>query len=120
MAMKRVILANGSRLIREVLHHVLDKAERLEVIQEIVNPDELSSAIERFGPEWVIVSLPFNHGGTTWIDTCMAQHPAVRFVLLSLEKSSIKMKWQASYEEDLTNLSLEDFIHILEKDLQHT
>ncbi len=30
------------------------------------------------------------------------------------------MKWQSSYEEDLANLSLKDFIHILEKDLQHT
>jgi hypothetical protein len=28
------------------------------------------------------------------------------------------MKWQTSYE-DLTNLSLQDFIHILEMDLQH-
>jgi DNA-binding NarL/FixJ family response regulator len=122
MARKRVILANGSRLLREMLHRVISKADNLEVVQEIPNHEELRFAIERFDPEWVIISLPFNinndaHG---WIDTCMAEYPSVRFILLAPDNSSIRMKWQTSYEEDLTNLSLKDFIHILEKDLQHT
>lgn len=120
MATKRVILANGSRLLREMLRRVINKADGLEVVQEIPNHEELPSAIERFSPEWVILSLPFNNGGHSWIDTCISQHPSVRFILLSPENSSIKMKWQRSYEEDLTNLSLKDFIHVLEKDLQHS
>jgi len=120
MAIKRVILANGSRLLREILHRLIDKADGLEVVQEIPNHEELPSAIERFGPEWVIVSLPSSNGRYNWIDTCMAQYPSVRFVLFAPGNSGIKMKWQTSYEEDLTNLSLKDFIHVLEKDLQHT
>lgn len=120
MATKRVILANDSRLLREMLHRVISQADGLEVVQEISNHNELPAAIEQFGPKWIIASSPINPGGHSWIDTCMAQYPAVRFVLLSPGNNHIKMKWQISYEEDLTNMSLKDFIHVLEKDLQHT
>jgi len=120
MSTKRVILANGSRLLREMLHRVINKADHLEVVQELLNHEELPSAIARLDPEWVIISLPYNKNTHSWINTCMAEYPSVRFIFLSPEKNGIKMKWQTSYEEDLTNLSLKDFIQILEKDLQHT
>src|SRR5215208_984133 len=120
MTTKRVILANGSRLLREMFHHAINKADNLEVVQEISNYEELPSAIERFDPEWVIVSMPVNEHTADWFNTCMAEYSAVRFIVLSPDNSSIKMKWQASYEENLANLSLKDFIRVLEKDLQHT
>ena len=127
MARKRVILANGPRLLREMLHRVINKADRLEVVQEIPNHEELPSAIERFDPEWVIISLPYDNSLHGWIDTCMAEYPSVRFIFLSPDNNGIKLKWQTSlrasgqaYEEDLANLSLKDLLHILEKDLQHT
>jgi chemotaxis response regulator CheB len=119
MATKRVILANSSRLLREMLQRVINKADHLEVVQEILNQEELPSAIERFDPAWVILSILPNKDGHRWVETCMAEYPGVRFILFAPDHSRVKMKWQATYEEDLTNLSLKDFIHILEKDLQH-
>jgi DNA-binding NarL/FixJ family response regulator len=120
MSVKRVILANGSRLLREMLHRVINKADQLEVVQEVPNHEELPFAIERFDPAWVIVSLPYNDRAHVQINDYIADYPSVRFIFLSPDDKSVKMKWQNSYEEDLTNLSLTDFIHFLEKDLQHT
>lgn len=120
MATKRVILATGSRLLREMLQRVINRADKLEVVQEILRHEELPSAIERLDPAWVIISLPANQNTSGWINTCMADYPSVRFILVSPEDNRIKMRWQRSYEEDLTDLSLRDFIHILEMDLQHT
>lgn len=120
MSTKRVILADGSRLLREMLHRVIDKADHLEVVHEVPNHEELPVAIEKFDPEWVIISLPFNKYAHSWINTYMHDYPSVRFLFLSPESNRIKMKWQTSYEEDLTNLSLKDFIHILEKDHKRT
>ncbi len=118
MVTKRVILANESRLLREMLERVINKADHLEVVQEIPTHEELPSAIERFDPEWVILSLPFRNSLHGSIDACLAEYPAVRFILLSPDNSSIKVKCQAAREEDLTNISLQDFIRILERDLQ--
>jgi DNA-binding NarL/FixJ family response regulator len=120
MSVKRVILANGSRLLREMLHRVINKADQLEVVQEVPNHEELPFAIERFDPAWVIVSLPENDPAHGQINDYIANYPSVRFIFLSPDDKNVRMKWQNSYEEDLTNLSLRDFIDFLEKDLQHT
>ena len=120
MSTKRVILANDSRLLREMFHRIIDKATYLEVVQEISNNEELPFAIERFCPAWVILSLPMSN--TTlinWINSRIEASPTVQFIFLSPDNNSIRMKRQISYEEDLSNLSLKEFIHILEKDLQH-
>jgi hypothetical protein len=120
MSTKRIILADGSRLLREMLHRVIDKAGQLEVVQEVPGHDDLPLAIKRFNPEWVIISLPYSPSAHGQIDTCMQDFPSVRFLFLSPESNHVKMKWQTSHEEDVTNLSLKNFIEILEKDLQHT
>jgi DNA-binding NarL/FixJ family response regulator len=119
MSRKRVILASGSRLLREMLQHVINKAEHLEVVQELHELEELPSEIKRLDPEWVILPIAYNRVGDSWINTCIADYPSVRFIFLSPKSNSVKMKWQTSYEEDLTNLSLKDLIDLLERDLQH-
>jgi DNA-binding NarL/FixJ family response regulator len=120
MSTKRIILADGSRLLREMLNRVIHRADNLEVIQEVPNYEELPSVIDQFEPEWVIVPLPFNDGVVEWSEGCLATHPFVRFIFLSPDDGRIKMKWQESREEDLGNISLNDLIEILEADLQET
>lgn len=119
MSRKRVILANGPRLLREMLQHVINQADYLEVVRNLPDLKELPSEIERLDPEWVILPLAYNKVGYNWINSCMADYPSVRFIFLSPESNHVKMKWQRSYDEDLTNLSLKDLIDILERDLQH-
>ena len=120
MSRKRVILANGSRLLREVLHHAINKAHQLEVVQEIPDWEGLHPALERFDPEWVIVAQPYAHPLHQRIDSCMEEYPSVGFIFLSPGQNHITMKWQTSREEEYSDLSLKEFIHILERDLQHS
>jgi DNA-binding NarL/FixJ family response regulator len=116
ISVKRVILADGSRLVREMLHRVIEKADHLEVIGEVTDHKDLPRVIEKFDPEWVIVSTPFSQPSHSWIQ----EYPSVRFMFLSPHENSVKMKWHMAYEENYSDLSLKDFIYILEKDLQHT
>ena len=118
MSTKRVILASGSRLLREMLHRAIEKAEHLEVVQEIPGWEELPSALKQFEPEWVIVTQPYSNQSHKPIDSCMEDHPSVRFIFLSPTQNHIKMKWQAFCEEEYQDLTLKEFIHLLEKDLQ--
>jgi hypothetical protein len=119
MSIKRVILANHSRLLSEMFQRVIAKAEHLEVVQEVINHEDLPIAIQRFCPEWVIISLPISNSVLDWISAFMQADPSVRFIFLSADHHSMIMKWQMTSEEDLSNLSLKEFIYLLEKDLQH-
>jgi hypothetical protein len=117
---KRVILANGSRLLREMLHHIIDKEEHLKVVEEVPNHAGLPAAIQKFAPEWVIVSLSAREQTHSWINTCLEDYPSVRFLFVFPDQNYIKMKWQRSYQQDFSDLSLKEFIYILEKDLERT
>lgn len=116
MSIKRVILANGSRLLREMLHRVINQADQLEVIEEIPTWEALSSALERFDPEWVILAQSEDNPSGHQLDFCMKCFPSVRFVFISPEQNNIKMRWQVSHEAEYPDLSLKEFIRMLEKD----
>lgn len=119
MSDQRIILANGSRLLREMLNRILRKSEHLDIVQ-VADHHNLPSAIEQQEAEWVIVSLPTNNPAPDWIDTYMRQHPYVRFLTVSADGSLIKMKWLECHEEDVSDLSLPELIHILENNPSHT
>lgn len=116
---KRVLLAAGPRLLREMLLHALGKADQLEMVGNVPNQRDLSASIERYDPEWVILSVPYSRHAHRWAGPFLEEHPSLRFVFLAPGQKQITMKWQASHEE-FSNLSLRELIDILVKDLQHT
>ena len=114
MPEQRIVLANGSRLLREMLKRILFKSDKLEVIREVHDPRELPSLIEDTNPEWVIVSLAYDDSLPAWVDTFMAAHPSVRFMALAADGSKIKVKWLEVHEQDLESLSLDELLRLLE------
>jgi DNA-binding NarL/FixJ family response regulator len=120
MSTKRVILANRSRLLREMLHRVIDRAHNLQVVQEVSDQDHLSAAIEQSHPEWVILSVQAGEAAHSRMQTWLVQYPVVRFIVLSADNRTIRIKSHVCEEADLTNLALDDFLHVLETGLQHT
>lgn len=119
MPEQRIILANGSRLLREMLKRILFKSENLEVVREVTDQKELPAAIEHSNPEWVIVSLSFDNGVPSWVDNYLAIHPSVRFMAVATDGSKVKMKWLEIHEQELNGLSLSDLIHVLENEPVH-
>ncbi|HSL31281.1 MAG TPA: hypothetical protein VK900_18915 [Anaerolineales bacterium] len=118
MVTKHVILANDSRLLREMLRRVIAKANHLEVVQEIAQPEQLGLAIEHFEPGWVILSSPEHQNSQGWINSWLLRYPSVGFVVLSADHGRIMIQSQNA-EQDLAHLSLREFIEVLERDLPH-
>ena len=114
MSEQRIVLANGSRLMREMLRRVLLKSRSLDVVQEVGDSKELPDVIEDTKPEWVILSLTFDNRVPAWVDSMMVRYPSVRFLALAADGSKIKMKWLEVHEQELNGLSLNDLIQILE------
>jgi len=114
MTEQRIVLANGSRLLRDMLKRIIFKSDKLELVREVTDQKELLAVIEHTNPEWVIVSLSFDNGVPAWVDSFMASHPSVRFMALATDGSKIKMKWLEVHEQELNGLSLNDLIDILE------
>jgi hypothetical protein len=60
------------------------------------------------------MSLPADKQIPEWADSFMKRNPLIKIMALSSDGSWIKMKWLESREQDLTDLSLKELIHILE------
>lgn len=114
MPEQRIVLANASRLLRDMLKRIIYKSERLELVREITDQKDLPSGIEQSNPEWVIVSLSYDNCIPAWVDAYMADHPSVRFMAVAPDGSKIKMKWLEVHEQELNGLSLHELLHILE------
>ena len=115
-SVQRIILVNSSRLLREMLHVIFGKTEHLQVVREVSDQKELSSAIEKLEAEWLVISLPFDKGIPNWVDHYISEHPFTRLLAVSTDSSKVKMKWLEPHEENLDDLSLDDLIYILEND----
>ena len=111
---QRIVLANGSRLLRDMLKRVFSKSGHFEIVSEVTDQRELPSIIEHTQPEWVILSLSFDNGIPAWVDGFMASHPSVRFMALAADGSKIKLKWLEAHELELNGLSLTDLLQILD------
>lgn len=114
MPKQRIVLANGSRLLRDMLRRIIFKSEKLRIVREVTDQKELPSVIENTNPEWVIISLSFDNGIPAWVDGFMASHPSVRFLALATDGSKIKLKWIETHEQEFNGLSLSELMHILE------
>ena len=113
MSEQRIILANSSRLVREMLNRILHKTGNLEVVQEVTDHEKLQTELEKSEAEWIIMSLPVDRSIPKWVDTYIVRHPHVRFMAVANDGSWVRTKWLEYHEEELDNLSLRDLIHIL-------
>jgi hypothetical protein len=112
----KIIMVDGSRFLREMLKRVIAKTPGLQLVDEISDLAMLSSAIERTGAQWMVVSYPPNGKVPEAIETSLAAHPSVRVLALATDGSQVKMKWVESREKILDDLSLDELIAILCKD----
>ena len=115
MQPSRIILANGSRFLHEVLKRVIKKIPDLQVVGEITDLARLSSTITETEAEWVIVSLPPDGKMPELVDSALAAHSSVRFLAMATDGSQVRIKWLESREEALDNLSLDELFAVLHR-----
>ncbi len=114
MSEQRIVLANSSRLLRDMLKRIIDQRSDLRLLGEITDQRELPHIIENFEPGWVILSLPYDNEIPTWVNDYLAEHPSVRFMAIASDGSKIKVKWLEIHEQELNGLSLYDLLRILQ------
>lgn len=115
MSEHRIILANGSRLLREMLNRILRRTRGLSIVREVSDQNDLPAAIQEEEAEWLIMSLPEGGKVPEWVDVYMLDHPAIRVLTVSPDGGRVKLKWLECRERDLVDPSLDDLIHVIER-----
>ena len=115
MQPSRIVLADGSRFLHEMLKRVIEKTPDLQVVSEIADLARLSSTIAETEAEWVIVSLPPDGNMPELVDSALAAHSSVRFLAMATDGSQVRIKWLESHEEPMGDVSLNELIAVLRR-----
>jgi hypothetical protein len=110
----KIILAVQSQLLREMFTRVFEKMEDYIVVQEIFNPILLGQNLNQTKIDWVLFSSMHHHGKLEWVDYLIRSHPSVCFADIALDRSQVTFRWLNNPDSEVSDLSLEEFIAILE------
>jgi DNA-binding NarL/FixJ family response regulator len=110
----KIVLANQSKLLREMLSRVFTQLEDFVIVQEIDNPTLLAKILDQADIDWVLFSSMHHQGKLEWIDDLIRIHPSVCFADIALDKSEVTFTWMNNPDTEINDLSLEEFIAILE------
>jgi hypothetical protein len=104
--------------MRELVKRVIEKRMGFEVIRELVDVQELPSAIMDTDAEWVFVILPSNQEIPESLKIeLFLKHPTLRIVGLWKDGSHVKMDWLVHEQKNLTGLTLDELTRLLRQEL---
>jgi AmiR/NasT family two-component response regulator len=89
----RVLVANGPRLMRDVVLAVLADQPDIEVIGEIQNENELALAVEEARPDVLILGLDDGHKRATQCGFLVGRYPQMKILALAPEKNRGVFYW---------------------------
>ncbi|MBN2385674.1 MAG: hypothetical protein JXB85_01555 [Anaerolineales bacterium] len=102
-----IILADGSRLLREMLRRVIEKTKGLRVVAEVEQLDRLADQVETHHPDWVIFFQPSIEETPDSIEHLLRDNQDMRIAVLSSNGDRVRMKWLEYHDEALQNLTWE-------------
>lgn len=89
----RVLVANGPRLMRDVVLAVLADQPDIEVIGEIQDEHELALAVEEARPDVLILGLDDGHKRATQCGFLVGRYPQMKILALAPEKNRGVFYW---------------------------
>jgi DNA-binding NarL/FixJ family response regulator len=89
----RVLVANGPRLMRELVLAVLADQNDIEVIGEIQNENELAVAVEEARPDVLILALDDTDKRATQCGFLVGRYPQMKILALAPEKNRGVFYW---------------------------
>jgi DNA-binding NarL/FixJ family response regulator len=116
----KVILADGSRLPRELLKRVIEKTEGLQVILEVDQLDHIEETVDLTTPDWLIVPLPSVIEIPDSLERLIQRYPHLRVAVVSVDGDQVRMKWVEHHDESLHDLSWNDLIGIFRSKVERT
>lgn len=120
MQTSRVILANEPRLLRGLLRHVIAGAPGLQVVGEVVDPEDLSSLAGQIEAQWVIVSIWPEGLLPSAVQSLLVKYSSLCVLGMAADGSRAKIACESSTEDLRDGLSLDDLLAILKRGVDYS
>ena len=110
----KVILANDSRLLRQMLGRVLGKAAHVEVVAEVDDLQELAATVQRTGAHWIIVSLAPEDEFPSKVVTLLQSQSTTHVLAMAADGSATRVLTMEPREQQVQLLSVAEILSLLQ------
>lgn len=119
METRRIVLANESRLLREMLKCVIDESPSLEIVGETQQFSEIKRLAKKHNAHWVIVTLTSTGDIPDQINKLLIPNSAISILAITNKGGKAKIRWVDLHEETFIDWSLEEMLELLHEKVPH-
>lgn len=111
----KVILANDSRLLRQMLGRVLARAAHVEVVAEVDDLQELAATVQRTGAHWIIVSLTPESEFPESVVALLQSRATTHVLAMAADGSATRVLTMEPCEQQVRILSVAEILSLLQR-----
>ena len=110
---RKIILVNGSRLLRGILKRVIERDASLHVIAEIDDIIKVPTVIEHVDTDWIILAIPPQKPIPKIIDQLLRERPELNCLIVATDGSQVRLRRIEAHETPLNKENLEELLAVL-------
>jgi DNA-binding NarL/FixJ family response regulator len=96
----RVLIANSTRIWRDVLYNTIHEQPDIEVVGDVSDEHAIIAAVERTNPDCVIVPLELPATATSICTQILSKRPSARIIAIGEGSDVVEIYW-LSEERDI-------------------
>lgn len=89
----RVLIANGPRLMRELMLETISDQPDIDIVGEVTNESDLERAVESTEPDFVIVALEKHNRLPVACQSILEGHPKLKMIAIAPDRNSSMFYW---------------------------
>lgn len=89
----RVLVANRPRLMRELVMATISDQPDIEIVGEIQEESEISSAVDNTQPDFLIVALERQDRLPDFCQSILQSHPQIKIIAIAPDRNSTVFYW---------------------------
>ena len=99
----RVLVANGPRLMRELVLSTLSEQAGIRVVGEAKNEQDVPSLVAQTNPDFLLIALDESHKRPALCDLLLREFPALRIIAVA-PNSNVGIFYWVSFEIHSTKM----------------
>lgn len=110
---KRIVLVDGSRLLRGMLKRAIERELQLYVVAEVDELNKIPSVIQHAQADWIFLIIPPGNAIPEIVQQTLREHPELILLVMSTDGSRVRMRWIETHETSLDQKNLKEIMTIL-------
>ena len=110
---QKIVLVDGSRLLRGIFKRAIQRDDRLQVISEIDDINNFPDAIKPVEADWIFLALPSGQSVPAVVDQTLRERPDLNMLVMDADGSHLRMRWIETHETPLDEENIPELLMVL-------